>query len=127
MTIKMKAIPALNDVIGSIANQKLSFKTSYKLMKLIKEVETEFEYYRENVMKILEEYGERDSDGNLIQDDGGVKLQKDKIDLASKKIQELDEVEVQINSPLLTLDEMEDIEISLRELAVLDLIIKKED
>lgn len=127
MTIKMKAIPALNDVIGSIANQKLSFKTSYKLMKLIKEVETEFEYYRENVMKILEEYGERDSNGNLIQDDGGVKLQKDKIDLASKKIQELDEVEVQINSPLLTLDEMEDIEISLRELAVLDLIIKKED
>lgn len=127
MTLKMGDIPRLNELIGSLAEEKLGFKTSYKLMKLAKEIEVEFTYYRENLVELLNEYGKKDENGELIYEGSGVKIQEDKIEEVSKKIAELDGIEVNLNSPLLEVEELEDMKISLQDVAVLDPLIKKED
>ena len=127
MTIKMSTIIALKGVCENLKTQKTSVKTAYKISKILNAVEKEFEFYQTKFAEIINEYAEKDENGQpiLINDGQGVKIQSDKISEAQIKIIELEAIEADLTISPLTLDELEGLEISISDMQTLSYIIEE--
>lgn len=127
MTLKMSNIIALKGVCENLKSQKTSVKTAYKISKILDAVEKEFTFYQTKFTEIINEYSEKDENGQpvLINDGQGVKIQPDKISEAQIKMVELEAIEVDLNTSPLTLDELEGLEISISDMQTLSYIIEE--
>lgn len=127
MTLKMSNIIALKGVCENLKSQKTSVKTAYKISKILNAVEKEFEFYQTKFAEIVNEYSEKDENGQpiLINDGQGVKIQPDKISEAQTKMIELEAIEVDLTISPLTLDELEGLEISISDMQTLSYIIEE--
>ena len=127
MTLKMSNIIALKGVCENLKSQKTSVKTAYKISKILNALEKEFEFYQTKFAEIINEYAEKDENGQpvLINDGQGVKIQPDKISEAQIKMIELEAIEVDLTTSPLTLDELEGLEISISDMQTLSYIIEE--
>ena len=87
---------------------KLPLKAAYKLTKIKQAVEKETEYYGEKFQEIVDTYAKKDEDGNLMYSkDGSQILIKDgMIAECNQKLEDLQNLEVQIENYGLTLDDL---------------------
>ena len=106
--------------------QPMSASLAYKLMKLIKGTQNEYDFYQEKFTAILNEYGEKDENGKLIQNQEGIKVQEGKMEECSLKIKELNETPVEAPNIKLTLKELEPYSFSIADMAQLDKFIQEE-
>ena len=127
MTLKMSNIIALKGVCENLKSQKTSVKTAYKISKILSAVEKEFEFYQAKFMEIINEYAEKDENGQPVMTDGGngVKINPEKIGEAQTKMVELETIEAEINVAPLTLDELEGLEISISDMQTLSYVIEE--
>lgn len=127
MILKMSNIIALKGVCENLKSQKTSVKTAYKISKILNAVEKEFEFYQTKFAEIVNEYSEKDENGQpvLINGGQGVKIQPDKISEAQTKMVELEAIEVDLTTSPLTLDELEGLEISISDMQTLSYIIEE--
>ena len=106
--------------------QSISAALAYKIMKLIKSTQNDCDFYQEKFNAILNEYGEKDEKGNLIQENGGVKIIEGKMDECSKKIKELNETIIELPNIKFTLDDLAPYSFSVADMAQLDELIKED-
>ena len=123
--MKVKQLIEAKKVILPLIQEKLSPKLSYKLMKFVKKIEVEEDFYNKQIGELIDKYGERDSDNNLIYTDNGVKIQNDKISNCNAELQEVDNVEVDAPDLSFTLDELSEIKLSVRDMFFLQDFIKE--
>lgn len=103
-----------------LSAQKLPIKVTYRLSKIFSCAHEEANFYQEKLLEILKNYGEKDSNGEIITSENGtVSIQKDKIDECSKELNELQNLELEIPDYFISLDSLETIKISLDEISVL--------
>ena len=67
MTLKMYEIVDFPSFFEKVRNQKLSFKTSYRLTILAGEIEKHINFYQENFRNLLNTYGKKDENGNILE------------------------------------------------------------
>lgn len=127
MTLKMSNIIALKGVCENLKSQKTSVKTAYKISKILNAVEKEFEFYQTKFIEIVNEYAEKDENGQPIMTDSGngVKISPEKIAEAQTKMFELEAIETELNITPLSLDELEGLEISISDMQNLSCIIEE--
>ena len=127
MTLKMSNIILLKGVCENLKSQKTSVKTAYKISKILNAVEKEFEFYQAKFVEIVNEYAEKDENGQpLMTDSGnGVKINPEKITEAQTKMFELEAIETELNITPLSLDELEGLEISISDMQNLSCIIEE--
>lgn len=65
MTLKMYQIIPFENFYTRIKSCVLPIKISYKFSKLARAIEQEKNFYQSKVQEIIEEYGERDENGEL--------------------------------------------------------------
>lgn len=96
-------------------------KTVYKFTKLFNSINTEFDFYSNHIGEILNKYGLRDEAGNLkpTENGQGVLIQPDKINEASQEVNELMDLQVEIPDIIFTLDELENLGLTVEELTTL--------
>ena len=123
--MKVKQLIEAKKVILPLIQEKLSPKLSYKLMKFVKKIEVEEDFYNKQIGELIDKYGERHSDNNLIYTDNGVKIQNDKISNCNAELQEVDNVEVDAPDLSFTLDELSEIKLSVRDMFFLQDFIKE--
>ena len=125
MNLRMSQLTALYQVYLKIKDLSFPIKTSYSLAKLGQALEKEIPFYDSEISKIINTYGERDENGNLVQiENGNIKIQSEKIDECAKKINELGELQVEIECGKIPLESLGDIELSVQELNALLPIIE---
>lgn len=113
-------------VFNQVAQMKISSKLAYKIMKLCKSVATEEEFYNNRRNEIINEYAVRDENGQIIvSDDGMISIVKDKIDEANAALQELNSIEVEAPNIKFTLDELDELKLSVTDMFVLDAFIEE--
>ena len=120
--MKMSELMMLGQLRPKIANKKMSIKTIYKFTRLFKEIEEQVEFFNITLQNLINEYGQRYEDGNFIltEDKNGVKIKEDKYDECMNKINELNNLEINLNyTPSFTIDELENSELSMEELSLL--------
>ena len=127
--MRIQKILAMEEAIKNLKSKNLPIKTAYRLLKLAELVSNEAEYYRNLFRQILDEYAEKKEDGSYVlsEDGANVIIQKDHIQDANQKVDELNKIDVEIPYTF-DIKDFDNIEISLEELApLMDLIVDEDE
>ena len=127
--MRIQKILAMEEAIKNLKSKNLPIKTAYRLLKLAELVSNEAENYRNLFRQILDEYAEKKEDGSYVlsKDGANVIIQKDHIQDANQKVDELNKIDVEIPYTF-DIKDFDNIEISLEELApLMDLIVDEDE
>lgn len=127
--MRIQKILAMEEAIKNLKSKNLPIKTAYRLLKLAELVSKESENYRNLFRQILDEYAEKKEDGSYVlsEDGANVIIQKDHIQDANQKVDELNKIDVEIPYTF-DIKDFDNIEISLEELApLMDLIVDEDE
>lgn len=100
-----------------------SISTQYKLLKIKSVLKNEIEIYNEQITS-LEEFFEKDDNGNLIQNSEGFKIKKECLKECQAKINELNNSQISLPDIYFSIDELEPLSLTLNELELLQPFIK---
>lgn len=127
MTLTMNQGLDIQGLMLRLKNEKIPLKTAYKFNKLLNILEKELSFYQEKINEIISNYSQKDEDGNpiLSEDKTSVQIVKDKIEECQKKMEELSNIEFEINDISFTLDELENIDLTVLEVRSLMPLIKE--
>ena len=127
--MRIQKILVMEEAIKNLKSKNLPIKTAYRLLKLAELVSNEAENYRNLFRQILDEYAEKKEDGSYVfsEDGANVIIQKDHIQDANQKVDELNKIDVEIPYTF-DIKDFDNIEISLEELApLMDLIVDEDE
>lgn len=99
MIFTFKDIVGFSNNTQKIFSEKLPLTCAYKFSKIQRSMKDEIEFYQKKYFEIVEEYGRKDENGNLMYSDDGqvVLMERDKIQEAQEKIDELNNMEVNLD------------------------------
>ena len=125
MLIKRAKLGPLVDIIEKLSSQQFSIQTQYKFLKLKQSLTPEWEIYQEQRTG-LQQYLEKDENGNLIySDDGGVKVDMNRYDELMQAVEEMESIDIQLPDIFFSLDELSNLGLTLGELSELEPFIKQ--
>lgn len=125
MKITFYQAGAINETLGSI-NQEISFKTAYKVSKLLQSIQKEIEdFYKPKFKELIDQYAELDEDGNPIEDEVGIRLKVETQNEFSTKADELNNLEIEVPETKFTLEELENININPRKIMNIQVLIEE--
>ena len=123
MIIKRNKIQQLYNLLSSKGSCHFSINTQYKMLKIKKSLALEVEIYNQQINS-LQDYFERDKQGNPIQESGGIKIKSDLISECNQKINEINETEITVPDLYFNLEELEPLNLTLDELELLEPFVK---
>lgn len=117
MKIRLSQIIALSPVYADIKATVLPPLTAYKFTKFFNSVQENATFYSNELNKIINEYAEKDADGNVVplENGDGVKLQHDKIKEAQIAISDLMNLMVDVVDIKFSFAELEKVKLSLEQ------------
>jgi protein tyrosine/serine phosphatase len=107
LKITFSAIKNLTNIFSTIDQNKLSFRTKYKISKLLKATKDEEEFYNSKFIEIITSFCELDEQGNPIIKDNNYIIKKDCIEECGVKMNELNTLEVDLPDIKFTPEELE--------------------
>ena len=114
------AVPTLRE----ISSKEFPGSVTFKIARLIRELDKEIQLFDEERSKIANKYGEKDENGVLIvQDNGMIKIPDDKIQECNEELQALFNTQVEINANKLSADIFDNIEMTPTQAMNLETII----
>lgn len=119
MLLKMQELLGFSSFHEAAKDKKIPIKTAYKLAKLASAIEKEISFYQEKLRSIILEYAELDENNLPIQtEDGqGVRIQKGNENKCATAINELMEIEVTLPDIAFTIEEFDNLDLTLVELS----------
>lgn len=116
MKIKMYQVLGILGIYERVKELKVSAKVAYKFNKLCNILNNDADFYRTELNKIIEQYGERDENGSLIPlEYGGIKIRSEDMPTAQKEINNLDALEVDAPDTKFTIDELDGLQLSIED------------
>jgi hypothetical protein len=82
---------------NAMENSEASFKEKRKMLKLVRAMEDDVNLATQEEKKIIEEFAERDSDGNIVTTDNGVRVSKENVVECSKRLSEIMSADVELD------------------------------
>jgi len=124
----MKLINQINarKVLATYKDERMSTALAYKMMKIIKASDNDEAFYNEKFRELIEQYGLKDEHGNLVANGAQISLVPETAAECKKKIQELENTEVEAPPVRLILCELSELRMSMADLAALEEIIEEE-
>lgn len=124
MKILLTECLAFQDLYNKTKAKVIPIKLAYAFMKINEENQNNCKFYQDEFNKILNLYCEKTEDGKLkmSDDNSSYMIIKDKISECEKVINELNSTEVDFNRiklPAATLDQLEQVGLTLSELEVI--------
>lgn len=124
MQITRNNINKLNDLILSLSDKQFDISTQYKFLVLSKEISKEKQIYDEQLYSLIDKYAEKDSNGAIIRQDGGIKIHQESIGECTEQIKQLDNFLISLPDLYFTIDELAQLELTLGQLQLLEPFIK---
>ena len=115
------------NIFNQVAQTKISSKTAYKIMKLYKSIAAEEEFYNQKRNDIINQYADRDENGQIkLSEDGNmIIILPEKLAEAESAMLELNNIEVEIPNIRFNLSELEELKFSVQEMFFLDAFIEE--
>ena len=119
--IQLLELQSITGGLNDISSKVIPVKASYWIGKLIKKLEKEIKDFEEARMKLVDQYGMKDKDGQLIIEKNQYVIE----DKASfdKEFNELQSTEIEIDFPPIALSSFKDAEVTPGSMLVLDKFI----
>lgn len=114
MTIVLNELMNFTDIYAQLKDKKMSFKTSYNLRRLAASTEEHMSFYYDELQKIINTYGDRDENGNLvlIDDNQAIKIKQESLPECQSKINELLLTPVDIPDMTFAIEDLENFELT---------------
>lgn len=125
--MKLGNIETLYNTLSSLKEKEMPIRLSYKFTLLLDKIDCDYNFFISEMRKIINKYGLKDEHGELVQENGNIKINPDSLSLAEKALQDLHETEIKLPDVTLTLDELESLNIKPADLRALLPFIKETD
>lgn len=127
MKLKMQQIIEFQKFYNNVKSTKLPLKTAYKLNKLFIQVNEELSFYQQKFAEIVNNFGKRDENGELVysSDKTSIEIEEARRDECLQKIEELQNLEVDISGIDFTIEELEGFNLTISEVECLMPFIKE--
>lgn len=124
--MKMYEIIDFTNLYEKIKDDKMPLKTAYKFSRLMRYLEKEVGFYQTEFAKILQAYAKKDQNGNLAmsQDGESIEIIAGKEVECNTKIMELRNLDVTVEGFEFTLNELEDLNLTVNEVSCMLSLIK---
>ena len=118
MKVKCGIIFNALQTIMELAEKPMKVSLAGKFLRLSDDLQKESSYIDKQRREILMKYGEKDENGELIVENGNVKLLEGTVDLAQNDLNELSDLEVEIPDRMITEEDLEasDLQLTLTQL-----------
>ena len=106
----MKITDILNvaPILQEMASKKFPGATSFKIARLMRELDKEIQLFDKQRIEIAQEYGEKDASGQLVlTEEGNVKIIESKIEECNDKLESIINTEIEINADKLSYSAIE--------------------
>ena len=115
--MKLYEVLSIQNFYNLIMNAKLPIKTTYKLTRLMRRVEEETQFYRNEFAKIVDEYAVKEN-GQLVysEDMTSIKIIEGKEEECSAKIAELKNLEIDLSDFKFSIEEFDKLELSVSDM-----------
>lgn len=104
----LNAVPALR----VLKEQNFDGMTAFKIARMLREVNKEVELFEQERYKLIEKFCIRNENGNIIEDNGEVKIDPEHVEDFNNEIREMLSNEVEINAVPLSLNTLENLTIT---------------
>lgn len=105
--------------LNKISHSAMPAKTAYKISKLSNFLKDDANFYTERLSQIIEQYGEKDENGEPVISGNGYKIQEDKTDECAAVIKELSGIEATTPDTKIYLSELDNVELSPDDIAAI--------
>ena len=114
MTVTMEQAVAFANNAHYFTSLSLPLKSAYKLNKIKKTVDKEMEFYGNKFQEILDTYAQKDDNGEYIMSEDGTQILiiDGKVEECNQTLEELQKMEIEVETYGLTIDELGDAECS---------------
>ena len=112
--------------LNKISHSAMPAKTAYKISKLSNFLKDDANFYTERLSQIIEQYGEKDENGEPVISGNGYKIQEDKTDECAAAIKELSEIEAAVPDAKIYLSELDGVELSPDDIAAIYAFIEED-
>lgn len=118
MKMRMMQLSDFMNFFNQIKDVKTPIRLAYKLNKLSTQVASELDFYQKKFAEIIYEFGKRDADGNFVYSADGLSIEiaDGKQTECQKRVEELQNLEVDLPDVHFSLDELEVFNLSLSEM-----------
>ena len=117
--MKIQDAMAFNQFYQKVGNMKMPVKVAYKLMQINSKLQSDLTFFQGRLQRILQDYGEKDENGQLMSNGEGIKIKPELMEKAQKEIDELNELEIVDPKITLDLDELEDLKLTPYDMAAI--------
>ena len=125
MTIKSSTIQELEKIFSEINNKQFNIETQYKFIKIKKKLKEEIEIINNQIQILIDNYGEKDKNNNLIlTENGGIKIKAEALQECENKIKAINELNIQLPDIYFSLEELKPLNLSFYQLEILEPFIK---
>ena len=112
--------------IKNIFKPDMKFKdiqVGYKVMKFLKSIENDVNFYNSKLAEIAQDCAEKDGDKIKTTDNGNLVLAKDKVSEWNDKIADLANIDIEVTLPSFKLEDFSQCNFNLEELSILEPLI----
>lgn len=128
ITIKMSDLLNATDTLQKLSQKELKARLALQIARMLKEAEREIQNFNEIRMNLINKYGEKGEDNQLITDDNGnCKINPDEISTFTKELNDVVEMEVEINANKIKLDDLANLDFTPGEMVALEPFIDTEE
>lgn len=121
MVLKMAQILNAYNWAASMRSKNIPYTAAFLIASNLNNMETDMKNFENQKMSMLEQYGKKDSDGNLIvHEDNSVELE-DKESFA-KEFNKLLECEVEVTINKIPIEEVKDLSISIEQMKLISFL-----
>ena len=128
--IKVKISDLLNSVetLQKLSQKDFKAKLAWQISRMLKAAENEIQAFNETRMTLINKYGEKDENGQLVTtEDGNCKIMPEDIESFSTELTELMNSEVEINANAINFDQLEDVDFTPSEITILEPFINVDE
>lgn len=113
------------EVLQKLGKKDFKAKLAWSIARLLKEAEKEVQGFNEARLKLINKYGIKDENGQLITDDNGnCKIIQENIPDFNKELNDLVDTEVEINANKISMNLLEDIDFTPSDMAALESFVE---
>lgn len=109
----------LRTLLVRLSEELLPLSVSFQIARFLKETDASYSLFTTRYSKIVETYGARDADGNLIYNETGLQLIPETMEKANQELQELNDFEVETPPLSLNYEDLANLQITPKDLYIL--------
>ena len=120
-------IISANSILNKILLHEFTGKQSFLIGRFLRMLNTEAEGFYKTREEVIKKYAEYDNDGNIIVNDGNVKIKEDKMTAFQEEINELLHTRIEIPGKKIPLSWLENVLITPQEMIALENFLDTEE